>query len=321
MGSTQTKDDNGTIKKRRGRVKYKVTVKTNDVVYGGSDGVVQIKIVGDLGSTRIYTLNNWYAGFEKDKNINVFSITDIDIGNIIYINLCLMKAQEDATPNYWFVEDIQVTRHGRRELVRFPIYEWLVEDKDREIFMCNNYTSIPQYDFELEDENCRTRRIKQTKRDTIQWVYSRKGFPGHIAVRNYDVLDLNLRTKTDLGNKAYKSSNEMLQPFLNVFTSFECLDDFLLPAQCISNDLKIKSWVYNDKWKKDEEFGRQILNGLNPGIISRCTKLPDDFFLQQSHVEGLLVRGLSLEEEINLGILVVYHYGIEQPFYCYKFLF
>ena len=67
MGSTQTKDDNGTIKKRRGRVKYKVTVKTNDVVYGGSDGVVQIKIVGDLGSTRIYTLNNWYDGFEKDS--------------------------------------------------------------------------------------------------------------------------------------------------------------------------------------------------------------------------------------------------------------
>ena len=183
MGSTQTKDDNGTIKKRRGRVKYKVTVKTNDVVYGGSDGVVQIKIVGDIGSTTIYTLNNWYDGFEKDKHNNVFSITDIDIGNIIYINLCLMEAQEGATPNYWFVEDIQVTRHGRRELVRFPIYEWLVEDKDREIFMCNNYTSIPQYDFELEDGNCRTRRMKQTKRDTIQWVYSRKGIPGHIAVR------------------------------------------------------------------------------------------------------------------------------------------
>ena len=118
-------------------------------------------------------------------------------------------------------------------------------------------------------------------------------------------MDLNLKTRVDISLSAigYKNQNEILQPFLNVFTSFECLDDFLLPSLCLSNELKHASWVYNDKWRKDEEFGRQILNGINPGDIKRCTKLPSNLNITNSDVEGLLGRGLSLGEEINLGIL------------------
>ena len=304
MGSANTKDQSGTIRKRKGRVKYKVTVETKDVVYSGSDGIVQIKIVGDLASTKLYQLNNWYDGFEKDKNLNVFTITDVDIGNIIYIFLCLLKGHEEAVPNYWFIQRIEVVRLGRKETARFPIYEWLVENRDREIYLCNNYTSIPQYDFELDDSDCRSRRGKQTKKDIVHWRYSRRGIPGHLSVRSYDELDLNLKTNIDriLGVDGYKSSCEILQPFLNVQKSFECLDDFLLPAQCISNDMKSNSWVHNDKWKKDEEFGRQILNGLNPGTITRCMKIPQNFPVENVDVEGQLVRGLTLEEEINLGI-------------------
>ena len=56
MGSSNTKENNTSIKKRKGKVKYKVTVKTNNVVYGGTDGVVQIQIFGDSGNTKLYTL-------------------------------------------------------------------------------------------------------------------------------------------------------------------------------------------------------------------------------------------------------------------------
>ena len=74
-----------------------------------------------------------------------------------------------------------------------------------------------------------------------------------------------------------------------------------MPALCIKNELKHASWIYNDKWRKEEEFGRQILNGMNPGVITRCAKLPDRFKVTNSDVEGLLCRGVSLEEEIDLG--------------------
>ena len=291
MGNTNTKDQSNTMKKRKGKVKYKVTVKTNDVVYGGSDGIVQIRVIGNSGSTRLYTLNNWYDGFERDKNLNVFTITDADIGTIAYIFLRLAKTNEEAIQNYWFVEYIEITDMGRKEISRFPIYEWLIENQETDIYLCNNYTSIPQYDFEIENEcPCRDRRRKQTKKDIVNWYYSRRGFPGQMAIRNYEELNLNLKTRVDisLNNNGYKSSNENLQPFLNVYKSFECLDDFLLPSLCLNYEMKHASWIYNDKWRKDEEFGRQVLNGINPGLISRCTKLPDCFKLTNSDVEELL---------------------------------
>ena len=54
MGNSAIKDQNSTMKKRKGKVKYKVIVKTSDVVYGGSDGIVQIRIIGNSGSTRLF---------------------------------------------------------------------------------------------------------------------------------------------------------------------------------------------------------------------------------------------------------------------------
>ena len=321
MGSTNTKDHNSTIRKRKGKVKYKVTVKTSNVVYGGADGIVQIQIVGDTGSTKLYTLNNWYDGFEKDKDVNVFTIADADIGNIMYIFLCLCKANEEAVPNYWFIEDIEIVRQGCRDSTRFPIYEWLVENNDKDIFLCTNYTCIPQYDFELENCDCRNRRNKQTKKDVVHWRHSRKGFPGHISTRTYDALDLNLKGRRNFNVSTNKDSGDILQPFLTIFKSFECLDDFLLPAHCISNDVKTNSWVNNDKWKKDEEFGRQILNGLNPGIIVRCTKIPENVPLENSDVDGLLVRGLTLEEEIKLGNMNILKQGRFMTIKIYKCIY
>ena len=311
MGSANTKEANRTSKKRKAKVKYKVTVRTNNVVYGGTDGTVQIKIIGDTTSTNLYTLNNWYDGFEKDKDVNVFTVTDIDIGNIRYIFLRLGKSNEEATPNYWFIEDIEVVRQGSKEPVRFPVYEWLVENNEKDIFLCTNYTSIPQYDFEVEGNECQDRRSKQTKKDIVQWSHSRQGFPGHLSVQNYDSLDLNLKTKSERDTiLRYTDSSEILHPFLSIFKSFECLDDFLLPAQCISDELKTTPWVHNDKWKKDEEFGRQLLNGLNPGNIVRCSKIPDNLPLDNTHVQGLLVRGMSLEEELKLGNIYMVNHDI-----------
>ncbi len=106
MGSANTKQTSRITKKRKAKVKYKVTVRTSNVVYGGTDGTGQIKIVGDTGSTSLYTLNNWYDGFEKDKDLNVFTLNDIKIGDIQYIFLRLCKSNEEATPNHWFVEDM-----------------------------------------------------------------------------------------------------------------------------------------------------------------------------------------------------------------------
>ena len=59
--------------------------------------------------------------------------------------------------------------------------------------------------------------------------------------------------------------------------------------------------VYNAaRWMTDVEFGRQILNGVNPVVIERCTKLPPNFPVSTDMVKGSLTRGMTLEEEMNV---------------------
>jgi len=54
------------------------------------------------------------------------------------------------------------------------------------------------------------------------------------------------------------------------------------------------------KWITDEEFGRQILNGVNPVVICKCTVLPKNFPVTSDMVKNSLVRGLTLEQEMKV---------------------
>ena len=54
------------------------------------------------------------------------------------------------------------------------------------------------------------------------------------------------------------------------------------------------------RWVLDVEFGRQMLNGVNPVVIEKCSSLPDYFPVTNEMVKSYLTRGLSLEEEMEV---------------------
>ena len=67
--------------------------------------------------------------------------------------------------------------------------------------------------------------------------------------------------------------------------------------------------VYNgDRWTTDVEFGRQILNGVNPVVIKRCTELPSNFHVTNEMVKSSLSGGKTLLEEIK--VLTFYGTGL-----------
>jgi hypothetical protein len=54
-------------------------------------------------------------------------------------------------------------------------------------------------------------------------------------------------------------------------------------------------------WQEDLMFGYQFLNGCNPVLIKRCTKLPPKLPVTTEMVECSLERQLSLEQEVQVG--------------------
>ena len=81
-------------------------------------------------------------------------------------------------------------------------------------------------------------------------------------------------------------------------TNLKCLHDYEKLATVLGNEAVS---VHNAaRWTTDVEFGRQILNGVNPVVIRRCTKLPSNFPVTNEMVKGSLNKGKTLDEEIKV---------------------
>lgn len=55
-----------------------------------------------------------------------------------------------------------------------------------------------------------------------------------------------------------------------------------------------------EHWREDCFFGYQYLNGLNPGLIRRCTKVPDKFPVTDEMVAPFLEEGTCLQAELEV---------------------
>uniref|UniRef100_A0AAY5K721 Lipoxygenase domain-containing protein n=1 Tax=Esox lucius TaxID=8010 RepID=A0AAY5K721_ESOLU len=63
-----------------------------------------------------------------------------------------------------------------------------------------------------------------------------------------------------------------------------------------------------EHWKEDTFFGYQYLNGINPMMIRRCSKLPDNFPVTETMVKASLQEQRSLAEEIQNGNMFLVDY-------------
>lgn len=59
-------------------------------------------------------------------------------------------------------------------------------------------------------------------------------------------------------------------------------------------------WPIFSSWKTDEGMGRQMLNGVSPLALKRCTSIPDTFDVTNDDVYQFLREGKSLQEEMQV---------------------
>ena len=87
--------------------------------------------------------------------------------------------------------------------------------------------------------------------------------------------------------------------FTAAFTEIKSLSQFEQLATAMGKLDQFPTFEIS-RWTHDEEFGRQILNGVNPVIIERCSSLPPNFHVTNAMVDTSMDRNLSLDDAMKV---------------------
>ena len=130
---------------------------------------------------------------------------------------------------------------------------------------------------------------------------------------SYSEIPIDLQYASDRQlQKRFNLIKTVVRLKLNNFISaksFESFDDYETMARILPQTETFNAMLKDDRWTSDVEFGRQFLSGLNPAMIRRCSAALPNFPVTDNDVNGLLDRGLSLEQEMTVRIYTNIHVG------------
>lgn len=286
---------------------YTVTVSTGSQWFAGTDDYIYITLVGsERCSERTLLDKPLYNDFERGA-VDSYDVTvGEDLGELELVTLEKRKywVQDD-----WYCRYVTVkTPSG--DYVEFPCFRWLVGDN--EVVLRDGKARLPQDDKTRLAKQHRRKEL-DTRRKTYRWREWQPGFPMSIDAIKHKDLPRDIQFDSEKGvdfvlNYSKAIENLCVNQFMHMFqSSWSDFADFERIFVRIKNTI---SEYVMEHWKEDFMFGYQYLNGCNPVIIQKCTKLPQKFPVSHEMVADCLERNLTLEEEIKAGNIYIADYEV-----------
>uniref|UniRef100_A0A3P8T533 Arachidonate 5-lipoxygenase b, tandem duplicate 1 n=1 Tax=Amphiprion percula TaxID=161767 RepID=A0A3P8T533_AMPPE len=287
---------------------YTVTIATGNQWFAGTDDYIYITLVGtEQCSERTLLDKPLYNDFERGA-VDSYSVrVEENLGDIVLVKIEKRKywMQDD-----WYCRYITVkTPSG--DYVEFPCFRWLVDDKEV-VLRDGRGTHIPQDDKTGLVKQHRQKEL-ETRKKTYRWKEWQPGFPMSIDANRHKDLPRDIQFDSEKGvdfilNYICGGSNLFVNQFIHMFqSSWNDFADFERIFVRIKNTI---SEYVMQHWKEDFMFGYQFLNGCNPVMIQKCTKLPDKFPVTHEMVSVSLERELTLEKEIEAGNVYIVDYKV-----------
>uniref|UniRef100_A0A673VZB8 Hydroperoxide isomerase ALOXE3-like n=1 Tax=Salmo trutta TaxID=8032 RepID=A0A673VZB8_SALTR len=189
----------------------------------------------------------------------------------------------------------------------------------RTLFVCWDHSNTSSISLEatgklIFNETCpeaieERKKELQSRHEVYRWSIYAEGLPQIMKVASTSELPAEVRfsfTK-DLEFK-FTAAKALVQLNLAGLSTNKEQWKSLGELSHVFNSRKTDVYDYVEKnWKKDEFFGYQLLNGLNPMMIHRCSKLPENFPVTEDMVKASLF-GKSLESEFQKGNIFLVDY-------------
>ena len=141
--------------------------------------------------------------------------------------------------------------------------------------------------------------VDQRKKKYNWQVFPDSGMPSAIDMRSKNLTsDEQFGTVKGIDFTKDAISAAVTLQFTAAFTEIKSLSQFEQLATAMGKP-EFPTFEIS-RWTHDEEFGRQILNGVNPVIIERCSSLPPNFPVTNAMVDTSMDRNLSLDDAMKV---------------------
>lgn len=284
---------------------YTVTVATGSQWFAGTDDYIYITLVGtESCSERTLLDKPLYNDFERGAVDSYDVNAGEDLGEIELVKL---EKNKYWVHDDWYCKQVTV-KTPAGEYLEFPCFRWLVDD--REVVLRDGRARLPQNDKTRLAKQHRRKEL-ENRQKTYRWREWQPGIPMSIDANKHSELPRDIQFDSEKGvdfvlNYSKAIENLCVNQFMHMFqSSWSTLGDFEAIFVRIKNTI---SEYVMQHWKEDFMFGYQFLNGCNPVMIQKCSKLPEKFPVTHEMVVDCLERDLTLEQEIEAGNIYMVDY-------------
>uniref|UniRef100_UPI0037E7B604 polyunsaturated fatty acid lipoxygenase ALOX15B-like n=1 Tax=Semicossyphus pulcher TaxID=241346 RepID=UPI0037E7B604 len=288
-------------------VEYTLDVTTGSMQHAGTFDNLYVTLIGTERQSEHTHLTNFKLGDETGK-VGTFSVTTLfSLGCLL-----LLKVEKDpfheSPEKDWYCSQI-VVRTPEEDEILFPCHRWLSRG---ESVLLRGGRATKAF------EDLHPRLVEQRKKELVQqkltykWdefgdgilyvinINNPKALPSEISLTFSKAFQFQYTREAGAAELKRKGLTDSTQRW----ESFEAMKEF--------SWLKKSPYIeyVSQHWKDDDFFGYQFLNGADPHVIQRCSKLPPNFAVTEEMVKPFLANGSSLAAEMKKGNIFITDYKI-----------
>ncbi|XP_016525016.1 hydroperoxide isomerase ALOXE3-like isoform X1 [Poecilia formosa] len=277
---------------------YKLEVTTGNMKHAGTTDNIYVILFGSEGQSERTKLDNSGIDFKAGKTRTYTVKPASSLGKLLFIKV--EKDPFSITPeNEWYCSKIVVTAPEGDAIV-FPCYRWISKGELVELRGGKGVKFLAEEHPMLLNHRKTELRFKK---GSYQWKIINDGLP-HIS-HFKDVFELFAEVRFSLSkSEEYEHTQRItlelaMKGLAEPGKKWKRIEDMKNVFQFKKTTMPGE--YVSEHWKEDDFFGYQFLNGTNPNVIKRCSKLPPNFPVTDEMVKPFLETGTTLEKEMEEG--------------------